>query len=170
MRRAGVTLAGLVLLASAPACGTPDSSFPPEPVCATPEPIATSRSVVGVTSPAAFLMHIRNSTTELLRARDAFAEEYPDDTFYRRDAFRPDMAAFADNLICSASSLRQLESPIARFDGWTASLHIALDELLEWTRFGRDAVRSRNVSEYREFRAGLDERLSVVERIAYTSP
>ena len=170
MRRAGLAAAGLVLLASAPACGTADSSFPAEPECPVPEPLPTSLSVAGVASPPEFLARVRNRTTDMLRARDRFASEYPDDTFYRRDSFRPDMAAFADELICTAEALSQLESPIAGFDDWTGALHLALDELVSWTRFGREAVRSRNVSEYREFRAGLDRRLAAVERVAFTSP
>lgn len=170
MSRVRLLGAGLVLLAFAPACGTPDSSFPPEAACPAPEPLPTSRSVSGVASPPEFLARVRKGTVDMLRARDQFAAEYPDDTFYRRDAFRPDMAAFADTLICAASALRTLESPIAGFDDWVGALHLTLDELISWTRFGREAVRSRNVSEYREFRAGLDQRLSAVERIAFTSP
>lgn len=121
-------------------------------------------------SPAAFLAEVRASTASLLRLRDEFAARYPDDTFYRRDAFRPDMAAFADEMICTAEALRALESPIAGFDAWTAALHTSLDDLLESTRFGREAVRSRNVSEYREFREELDTRLAAVARVAFTSP
>lgn len=167
---ARLALAGALILITAPACGTADSAFPDEPECSTLEPLPTSRSVAGVASPPAFLARVRSSTVDLLQYRDAFVEEYPDDTFYRRDAFRPDMAAYADQTICLATALRQLQSPIAGFDTWTASLHTALDELIAFTQFGREAVRSRNVSEYREFRAGLDQRLSVVERIAFTSP
>lgn len=170
MRAGGALAAAVILLACAPACGTPDSSFPAETECRTPEPVPTSRSVDGMASPAGFLDRVRTSTVELLRSRDRFAAEYPDDTFYRRDAFRPDMAAFADELICTAAALRSLESPIAGFDDWTASLHLTLDELISFTRSGREAVRSRNVSEYREFRAGLDQRLAAVERVAFTSP
>lgn len=170
MKAAGLLAAGVILLAFAPACGTPDSSFPPEAECPAPDPLPTSRSVAGIASPTEFLARIRTSTVAMLRARDQFASEYPDDTFYRRDAFRPDMAAFADAIICTASTLRSLESPIAGFDDWTGALHLTLDELISWTRFGREAVRSRNVSEYREFRAELDQRLAAVERVAFTSP
>jgi hypothetical protein len=80
------------------------------------------------------------------------------------------MARFADDTICTALQLRGIASPVAGLDAWAARLHSALDELIAHTRFGREAVRSRNVSEYRQYRAGLEERLRAVELIAFTSP
>ncbi len=170
MRQWRLHAVGILLLATAPACGTANSSFPPPAECPPPAALPTSQTVAGIASPAAFLAEVRASAASLLRLRDDFAARYPDDTFYRREAFRPDMAAFADELICTAEALRALESPIAGFDPWTAALHSALDDLLEHTRFGREAVRTRNVSQYREFRGNLDARLAAVSRVAFTSP
>lgn len=156
-----------VLMLLAVGCGTPDSSFPPEAEC-TPLALPTSSSVAGVTSPGAFLDAARDTALELQRLRNDFVAEYPDDTFYRRSSFRPDMGAFANATICAAQALRDIESPVAGLDAYTSTLHNALDELIAHTRFGRQAVQSRNVSEYRQYRRTLDTRLAAVTAIAFS--
>ncbi|HMO53236.1 MAG TPA: hypothetical protein PJ994_01910 [Tepidiformaceae bacterium] len=170
MRQLGAWLAAGFALAFAVACGTPDSAFPAEAECAPASPLPTSAAVAGMTSPQAFIDYVRRSTTELGLARSRFTSRYPDDTFYRRDAFRPDMARFADETICIARRLRDAQSPMAGLDAWTARIHAAVDDLIDHTWFGREAVRSRNVSEYRQYRAGMEQRHRALELIAFTSP
>lgn len=156
-----------VLTFMAVGCGTADSSFPAEAECS-PLALPTSSTVAGITSPDAFLDAARDTALELQRLRNDFVAEYPDDTFYRRSSFRPEMGAFANQTICVASALREIESPIAGLDTYTATLHTALDELIAHTRFGREAVQSRNVSEYRQYRRTLDTKLAAVTAIAFS--
>ena len=52
------------------------------------------------------------------KLRTDLRAKYPEDTFYRRDAFRSDFAAYADQTLCVAQSLQQVIAvPCERGDG-----------------------------------------------------
>ena len=163
-------LAALGAAAILAGCGTADANFPAETVCPSPQAVPTSRATPGTVSPQAFVGRVRAGAAELRRAREELREVYPDDTFYRRDAFRPDFAAYADRTLCLARELRALQAPTERLAAWKARVDAALDELAAHTAAGREAVRRRNVSEYREWYRGADAKIEAVEAAAMASP
>ena len=152
------------------ACGTADANFPAETVCPSPQAVPTSRATPGAVSPQAFVGRVRAGAAELRRAREELREVYPNDTFYRREAFRPDFAAYADRTLCLAQELRALQAPTERLAAWKARVDGALDELIAHTAAGREAVRRRNVSAYREWYREADAKIEAVEAAAMASP
>ncbi len=152
------------------ACGTPDSYFPAETVCPSPQAVPTSRAAPGTVSPQAFVGRIRAGARELAQARERLRESYPNDTFSRRESFRPDFAAYADRTLCLARELRGLPAPTERLAAWKAAVDGALDELIVHTAAGREAVRTRNVSEYRRWWRGVDARIEAVAAAADAAP
>lgn len=167
MRRAAVLLAAGVLLA---ACGTADANFPAETVCPSPAAVPTSRASPGTPSQQAFVAMVRAGARTLQQERERLREAYPTDTFYRRESFRPDFAAYADRTICVARELRAMAAPGTRLVGWKANVDSALDALIAHTEEGREAVRTRNVSEYRAWYREVDARIDAVVAAANAAP
>lgn len=158
-RAVAAALASMLWLA---ACGSPSSAIPEEPECPAAAPLPTSRATPGTVSVQAYFSRIREGTGRLYQAREDLRSEYPEDTFYRRERFRPDFIAYADETICTARALRELSAPIPALEEFERRLDEALTALIEHTLAGRDAVRTRNVSAYRDWFAGADERIGEV--------
>lgn len=149
------------------ACSSPSSDvFPDEVECVQPAPVATSQRTPGAVSPQAYTGRMRSSAETIERLRSGLRAKYPEDTFYRREAFRPDFAAYADDTICTAQGMLDLTAPDARFEKYEADLDAALTELIEHTRAGREAVRARNVSDYRDWFKGVDAKIGAVRTAA----
>lgn len=158
----GVAAALLVVALGASACGSPSGAIIAEPVCATPAPLPTSRTTPGTVSVQAYFSRIRNGAGALYTAREELRGKYAEDTFYRREEFRPDFAAYADETICTAQGLRELSAPVPSLEEFDRVFDSALADLIEHTAAGREAVRTRNVSAYREWFAGVDEKIAAV--------
>lgn len=152
------------------ACGTPDANFPNETVCPSPGAGVLSRANPGARPEQAFVAVVRTGALQLLEERERLREVYPTDTFFRREGFRPDFAAYADRTICLARELRAMGAPNERLASWKANVDLALDALIGHTVAGREAVRSRNVSEYRVWYRGVDGRLDAVMAAVNASP
>lgn len=159
----GVILAAVVVAA----CGGGGSTFPDEAACAAPSPLPTSRAQPGVVSADAYFRRLQGFATNLERLRAAERVKYNEDTFYRRDEFRPDFAMYASQTVCTAQIMLDLEPPDARFAEYDATLDAALTELIAHTRAGREAVKKRNVSDYRDWYAGADRKIADVRAAAY---
>lgn len=156
-------LAGLLLGACS---GASSGGFPEEVQCASPAPLPTSRSTPGAVSVQAYRSRVREGVATIERLRSDLHQKYPEDTFYRRESFRPDFARYADGTICMARGLKSLAAPDSRFESFDTALDRALDELVSHTEAGREAVRTRNVSEYRDWFAGVDEKLRTVHAVS----
>ena len=157
-------LAGLLA-----ACGSA-ASFPEESECVQPAPLPTSRNTPGTVSSRSYLMRIQNSTENLELLRANLRGKYDDDTFYRRDDFRPDFAEYADKTVCTAQAIRDLAPPDTRYSEYDSTLDTALADLIDHTRFGREAVRKRNVSEYRDWYRRADQLIQAVRQAANAVP
>jgi len=153
----------------AAACGG-NGSFPEEAACAPAAPLPTSRATPGVVAQQAYLGRIQNSTANLESLRAALRAKYDDDTFYRRDEFRPDFADYADKTVCTAQAMLDLSPPHQGFAEYDSALDAALADLIDHTRFGREAVRKRNVSEYRQWFKEADRKIQAVRAAADSRP
>lgn len=163
------TLAIVAILASfLTACGSAaGSTFPEETECGPPEPLPTSSRTPGTVSMQVYVARARMTATTIAQLRADLRAKYPDNTFYRRDAFRPDFLAYADQTICAAEEFLQLGPTPPALAQYDANLDRALTDLVEHTRFGREAVRRRNVSEYRDWFKDADNRVSAVQMAAF---
>jgi len=161
MSRAGA-LAIIVAAIIFPACGSPGSAIPAEVVCGTPAPVPTSRSAPGAVSTRAYWSRLQDGSSRLYQLREDLRKKYPEDTFYRRGAFRPDFAAYVDASICLARELLAIARLPAQDDVFTANLIGALDAFIAHSEAGREAIRTRNVSAYRDWYAGVDGHLAAV--------
>ena len=166
--RAALLAATALVLAAGMACGgSASGSFPEEAECPPPTPLPTSRANPGTTSTEAYTRRIQGFALNLDRLRADLRSKYPDDTFYRREEFRPDFAQYASQTVCTADAIAQLSPPDARFAEYDSTLEAALTSLIEHTRLGREAVRSRNVSDYRAWYDDADRKIAAVRAAAY---
>ena len=62
----------------------------------------------------AYFQRIQNSASNLENLRASLRGKYEDDTFYRRDEFRPDFADYADKTVCTAQAMLDLSPPDGR--------------------------------------------------------
>jgi hypothetical protein len=163
--------AGLIGFAAvAVACGSSAGAFPEEAECVVPAPLPTSRANPGTVSGQAYTRRLQGFAQNLEVLRSSLRAKYEDDTFYRRDEFRPDFAEYASQTVCTAQAMLDISPPDARYAGYDATLDAALADLIDHTRFGREAVRKRNVSEYRDWYRDADRKISAVRQAASTVP
>ena len=167
MRRAPLLLALALGSAAALACGGGGAGFPEETVCASPPPVATSRANAGAISADAYVRRVQSFAVNLERLRADLRSKYTEDTFYRREEFRPDFAQYASQTVCTADGMLQMSAPDARFAQYEAALDAALQDLVAHTRAGREAVRARNVSDYRDWYRGADRKIAAVRTAAF---
>lgn len=124
--------------ATAPAC----APLPP----ASPVPGASGgQGTAYAATLYAGLGEISNRTNDLLQRWPA-AEPANNADF--RNAF----AAYASEVICLAANMRDLAVPGPGYDDFHRPFAAAMDEQIAVATLGRDAVRQRNVTRYREWR------------------
>ncbi len=143
------------------ACGG-TGSFPEPAECLTPAPLPTSIRTPGTTSPQAYRGTIQDGVRRMGESLDDFRGTFPSGNFSRQVEFREAFAVYADETRCAASYVRDLAAANPTFAERDATLDRTLDELLAHTEFGREAVRQRNVSEWRKWRDGVDVKLNAV--------
>lgn len=154
-----VVLVALVPLAMG--CGG-TGAFPEPAECLTPAPLPTSVRTPGTTSPNAYRGTIQDGVRRMGDSLDDFRGTYPSGNFSRKSEFREDFAVYTDETRCTATYVRDLPPANATYAERDSTLDKALDELLRHTEFGREAVRQRNVSEWRQWRDGVDMKLNAV--------
>jgi hypothetical protein len=151
----------VTLIPLAMACGG-GGSFPEPAECITPPPLPTSSSNPGVTSRTAYETTLLDGVRRLQSYADDFRGKYPSGNFSRQQQFRVDFADYADRTRCLATYLRDLPPLDAENGQPDEALDAVLVDLLEHTEFGREAVRSRNVSEWRDWRDSVDAQINAV--------
>ena len=161
MSRPGI-FAIIVAAAMSPACGSAGNAIPAEVVCGTPVPVPTSRAAPGSASTRAYWSRLQEGSSRLYQLREDLRGKYPEDTFYRREDFRPDFVAYADASICLARELLAIAHFPAQGDAFTDNLIGALDAFVAHSEAGREAIRTRNVSAYRDGYSAVDGQLAGV--------
>jgi hypothetical protein len=142
------------------ACGGA-GAFPEPAECITPPPLPTS-SRTGETSRTAYRGVLLDGVRRLQNYADDFRAKYPSGNFSRQQEFRVDFADYADQSRCLANYLRGLGAIDPSDEGAVTAMNATLDDLLAHTEFGREAVRKRNVSEWRQWRDNVDARINAV--------
>ena len=148
--------------AMATACGAADSAMPDPGQC--PSPTPTPTTAFGRRDPlGAFRQAINQNISQIEKLTSDFRQQYPNGRFFRGD-FRPDFGRYADQTVCIALTLRALTLP-AGLTSTEAAFDSALDGFIDHQRAGREAVRSRNVSGYKDWSAGVDVQLEALRSV-----
>lgn len=147
-RVASVVAAG-PLLVSTFACGS--ASFPESPPCVKPSPTATPRGTSDRSNDALYRRHTMDGLARVEAANLTFRTTWPNDAPSNRQPFREAFVIYAAGMECMAGDLKALEPKGADYSEYNAAYDAAMDEVVEITGFGRDAVRSRNTSKYRDW-------------------
>lgn len=144
-------------------CSAP-STFPEQEPCTAPSPSPTA-SPRGGTS-GQYFTEIRRSADGIVTLREQLRAAYPGDKFSRASQFRVDFATYADKTVCLAQFLKGVQPTNPSFAAFDAELEERLQALIDHTLAGREAVRKRNVSEYRDWYGGVDAKIEAVKSAA----
>jgi hypothetical protein len=71
-------------------------------------------------------------------------------------------ATYADDTICAGTAILDLNPKSAAAKTFKKTLDDAVTAFVDHTKAGRDAVKSRNVSDYRRWYDGVDTKLRAV--------
>ena len=163
MRGGRALLAALLLGVVAAGCGGGEDGFP---ALASTEACAAPRLVAGDQPLLAFRSLVHSETQRIEDLTNAFRLRYPNGTFYRRPEFRTDFAPYVNEAICIAAGLRKLEQPGLDYLPEDSNLNAMIEEFIQHTLMGREAVRTRNVSDYRAWNRGVEAKLEQVRAAA----
>jgi hypothetical protein len=155
---AAIAVAGSMLPLLAGCSGEGSFPAPAECVQAAPLPTATP----GVPQRGAYFSALRNGADELESQLGEFRANWPSGSFSRNTEFRLDFAKYSDETRCMATYMRDLQPPGPEFAAFDENLGKALDDLIAHTEFGRESVRKRNVSEWRQWRDGAEGKVEAV--------
>lgn len=89
---------------------------------------------------------------EISNSTNALFQRWPATEPANTPEFRDSFATYASRVICLATNMRDLPVPGAAFDDFHRPFAAAMDEQIAIATLGRDAVRQRNVTRYREWR------------------
>lgn len=152
-RLALVCALALPLLA---ACGS-QTDLPEAPPCSSPTPLPTARPNLSAAAAQEFRYRraIGDGADRLARLLADFRATWPGNKFSSKSEFRSDFATYAGQASCLAGDMRALAAP-PRLADFQQRIGPILDDYLATLDSGRDAVRQRNVTKYREWNAAID--------------
>jgi len=156
-----IVLAGLFVAAQLAACGGSPSLAEPAP-CPPSAPLPTSAATPRVTQGRSYFAVLQDRANRLQELWSGFKLAYPVNSFGRDAAFRPGVAKFIDDSTCAALAIHELQAPTPQLEQAKTQIDIALDAYVVHLKAGREAVRSRNVTDYHAFWDGLDAKFEAV--------
>ncbi|MFN0147501.1 MAG: hypothetical protein ACKVT1_13390 [Dehalococcoidia bacterium] len=158
-----VNMAGILVLTVGSvfaACGG-GTSLPDPPPCPTPTATATpGRGGGGATGAQnRYVREVQAGSTRLNDLLTGFRATWPENKFYRTGEFRTDFVNYAGAAACVTADLARLTPPVT--PGRAADIDKALKPFLSDYEAalaqGREAVRARNTSDYRDWAKKMDE-------------
>jgi hypothetical protein len=151
----------------AAACGSGGGALATVAPCPTPAPLPTARR--GNFTDGPYLAQVNTYVDRLMQLREEERAKYPDRTYSSSDDFRVTFAAYADDTICTATNVIALQPAAPGTAACKTALDAAVNAYIDHTKAGRDAVKSRNVSDYRRWYDGVDAKLQAVMTAARSS-
>lgn len=153
------------------ACGG-ESTLPEPPPCPTPTATATPQSSRTPSTQGLqnrYFMAVQAGTTRLTDLLTGFRSAWPENKFYRTNAFREEYTKYAGAAGCVIADLARLTPPTAsRAAEFDAALKAFLSDYDKALKAGTDAVRTRNTTDYRAWAKTMDE-LTARQRELVTS-
>lgn len=158
-------MSGLALSPLLVACGA-SSSMPDPPSCALDSSTPPVGSPPRGPQEAArqYLGSLQTTWSGLQSLYLDFKSAYPTNSFSRDSEFRPAAAKFIDYSICHAKIFLAMQPPSARLQERYGPLYPLLDDYVAHLQAGRDAVRTRNVTEYHAFYDELERKMDAIRR------
>ena len=154
----GLLVCTLAPFALASGCG--GGSLADAAPCVTPT--ALPSGTTGAAQARQYLSTVSSGIDRIKKLRTDERALYPDRSFSRNSDFRTQFAAYADASVCGATALRDLKPPTTVFQSYDDGLDASLAQFIDHMKFGREAVRKRNVSEYRQWFEGVDTKLEAI--------
>jgi len=144
----------LLLAATIPMFMSACGSGPPPADIAGCTPLAAASPVPGATGGqgTAYAATLYAGLGEISNRTNDLVQRWPASEPSASQEFRGAFAAYASRVICLATNMRDLPVPGPAFDDFHRSFAAAMDEQIAIATAGRDAVRQRNVTRYREWR------------------
>ncbi|GAB4329539.1 MAG: hypothetical protein Kow0010_13960 [Dehalococcoidia bacterium] len=130
------------------ACGS--GGFPDPGPCPPPTPIAIREGASSEEIAFAYRRAVINGLDRIEELADGFTARWPERELRNRSEFRTEFVAFAHAARCEAAGLNALEPPPFA-EQYHAELTAQMQELSRIMDDGLDAVRARNVSEFRRW-------------------
>lgn len=167
MLAAASVIACLPLVAGAIGCG--GSSFPEAEPCVTP---TATPSPQGSRTPTdnRYRMLTGDGMAELESMSAEIRARWPNDEPSNRVEFRESFAAYVRDITCLATDLKALAPRTEQLAQFDASFDTAMDETIELAEFGREAVKSRNSSTYRQWIRRVDAMPAVYGNLRASQP
>ncbi|MEO9256601.1 MAG: hypothetical protein ABI305_13760 [Tepidiformaceae bacterium] len=165
----GRVLLALLLLGTllASACGSGGGALATLTDCPAPSPLASPRR--GSFTDGPYLAAVNSYVERLQQLHEDERAKYPDRTYNSSDEFRVDFASYSNDTICAATNLLSLQPASPGTKTYKTKLDAAVTALIDHTEAGRDAVKSRNVSDYRRWYDGVDAKVQDVATAARAS-
>jgi hypothetical protein len=148
----------VLLAATLAACG--GTSVPPVPACPTTVPPPAGSGPAQASR--AYSTSVRSLADALKALRDREKASFPDRSFSGSGDFRPQFISFADSSVCTATALRALTPPQGTNATLDTTIDAAVDAYIQHTRAGRQAVATRNVSDFHKWYDAADAKLQAV--------
>lgn len=159
-----IVAAGL-LAGPVAACGS-SSSLPTPPACAAASvtPLVPSTPANRQQAGRDYLASVQSMWSGLQRLYQDFRLAHPNDNFSRDSEFRPAVARFIDNSICTVRAFLAMQAPSTRLQQRYQQLYPLLDDYVAHLQAGREAIRTRNVTGYRAFYDALEGKMEAIRR------
>ncbi|MGI8925518.1 MAG: hypothetical protein ACR2HN_02580 [Tepidiformaceae bacterium] len=153
-----------LLLALAAACGgTPSSLAEPAP-CAQPTP-GPER-----TAESAYRAAVVRGVGLLRELNEDWVEGHPSRKISNNAGFRADFAAYADESICIAAALRDLQAPFPKYSVFERAFDAEMEKTIEVQNRGRTAVSRRNSSDFKGWNRRIDARTGEIAAVIAAMP
>ena len=153
-RLAGGAAAAVILWPVVAACAG-GSSLPEAPACVNATP--TPRPTRATEADFRYLRTFQSGADKLQRLTDDWRAAWPDGKFSSRPEFRQEFVVYAGASRCLVDDLAAFApANAAGYGAFAAQMEAVLAQYRDAIDYGLEAVRKRNVSNYREFYRRID--------------
>lgn len=146
-------LVGVPMFAAMLACGG-EGSFPEAEPCTTPTSTPNPRR--NLSADALYTRISGDGLQRLDNLTRAIRTKWPNDAPSNRLEFRQDFANYVRDVSCLAADLKALKPSGDLLIAYDTEFDGVMDETVALAEFGRDAVKARNSSKYREWIRAVD--------------
>lgn len=165
---AALGVAGAFVIVACANAGLPDLQ-----TCRAATPIVVPSGASAGDIEEAYRTAIIEGIDGIIAESVSFTARHPSRELSNNSSFRTDYVTAEQNNVCRAAWLISLEPPAQYLDAFHAELSKMLGDYVETMAFGHDAVKSRNVSDFRKWDGRENsaiERLSVIGDDIPTGP
>ena len=135
------------------ACGG-EGAFPVAEPCTTPTAVPSPRRPSA--ADATYIVATYDGMTRLEDLTRNFRTRWPNDAPSNRIEYREEYVEYVRDVTCLASDLKALSPRGESLSAYDTQFDLLMDDTIAIAEFGRDAVKARNSSKYREWIRDVD--------------